>query len=75
VIGLPAGEAGERIHALVVPVGTAPLNADEILRRCALRLPAYMLPKSVEILASLPRTPNGKTDYRSLREARLDPLR
>lgn len=75
VIGLPAGEAGEKIHALVVPMGNASLGTDEILRRCALRLPAYMLPKSIEILDSLPRTPNGKTDYKSLRAARMDPPR
>jgi acyl-CoA synthetase (AMP-forming)/AMP-acid ligase II len=75
VIGLPAGEGGERIHALVVPVRTACLSTDEILRRCALRLPAYMLPKSIEVLDCLPRTPNGKTDYKSLRAARLDPPR
>ena len=73
VIGLPAGEGGERIHALVVPVGTAPLNTDEILRRCELRLPAYMCPKSIEVLDSLPRTANGKTDYKSLRAMRMGP--
>ena len=71
VIGLPAGDAGEKIHALVVPV-TDLLNTDELLRRCAQRLPAYMLPKNIEVVESLPRTPNGKIDYKSLRAARLE---
>jgi acyl-CoA ligase (AMP-forming) (exosortase A-associated) len=74
VIGLPVADAGEKIHAIVVPVGTAGLNTDDILRRCAQRLPAYMLPKSIEIVETLPKTPNGKIDYKSLRAARMEQL-
>ena len=74
VIGLPAGEAGESIHAIVVPIGTCAVNSDEILRRCARQLPAYMVPKSIEVVETLPKTPNGKIDYKSLRAARMEPL-
>ncbi|HZQ69700.1 MAG TPA: AMP-binding protein [Terriglobales bacterium] len=71
VIGLPAAEAGENVHAIVVPISSAALNADQILGRCAVRLPSYMVPKSIEVVNSLPKTPNGKIDYKSLRAARV----
>lgn len=74
VIGLPAGEAGEHIHAIVVPIGTAPLNSEQILRRCAQQLPSYMVPKSIEVVEALPKTPNGKIDYKSLRAARMESM-
>jgi len=35
----------------------------QVLRQ---RLPAYMAPASIQVLKALPRTPNGKVDYRSL---------
>jgi len=71
VIGLPAAEAGEHVHAIVVPISSAVLNTEHILRRCASRLPAYMVPKSIEVVDSLPKTPNGKIDYKSLRAVRV----
>jgi acyl-CoA ligase (AMP-forming) (exosortase A-associated) len=71
VIGLPDPNAGENVHAIVVPGTASAVNAEEILRRCALRLPAHMVPKSIEIVDSLPKTPNGKIDYKSLRADRL----
>jgi acyl-CoA ligase (AMP-forming) (exosortase A-associated) len=70
VIGLPAAEAGEHVHAIVVPVN-ASLNIDQVLRRCALKLPPYMVPKSIEVVDSLPKTPNGKIDYKLLRAERV----
>ena len=71
VIGLPAADSGERVHAIVVLATAGSLNAGEILRRCASRLPPYMTPKSIESVDALPKTPNGKIDYQSLRAARL----
>jgi acyl-CoA synthetase (AMP-forming)/AMP-acid ligase II len=74
VIGLPAGDAGEKIHAIVVSANGSALNKEDILHRCSQRLPFYMLPKSIEVVESLPKTPNGKTDYKSLRAARMGHL-
>ena len=71
VIGLPDPNAGENVHAIVVPATADAVNPEGILRRCALRLPPHMLPKSVEIIDALPKTPNGKIDYKSLRAERL----
>jgi len=75
VIGLPAGDAGEKIHAIVVPMNSASFDAAQTLERCGRRLPAYMAPKSIEVLDALPKTPNGKIDYKSLRSARMEQLR
>jgi acyl-CoA ligase (AMP-forming) (exosortase A-associated) len=72
VIGLPGGDGGEKIHAVVVPVTPASFDAEEILRRCALRLPGYMVPKNIEVIDALPKTPNGKIDYKGLRAARME---
>jgi len=74
VIGIPAGDAGEKVHAIVVAASNGTLNAEDVLRRCALRLPSYMLPKSLEVVESLPKTPNGKIDYKSLRAERVGQL-
>jgi acyl-CoA synthetase (AMP-forming)/AMP-acid ligase II len=71
VIGLPDPDAGERVHAIVVPVNPAEFDASLALRRCAQRLPAYMAPKSLEVVDLLPNTPNGKIDYQSLRAQRV----
>ena len=72
VIGIPTGDGGERIHAIIVPAKSNGAGTDEILQHCAQRLPAYMVPKSLEIIDSLPKTPNGKTDYKSLRAERME---
>ena len=37
----------------------------------ARELPRHMLPRDVEFVAELPRSPNGKVDYKGLRAERL----
>lgn len=75
VIGLPAADSsGEKIHAIVVPANGPLLDVETILRRCAQQLPPYMVPKSIEVVECLPKTPNGKIDYKSLRSARTEQL-
>jgi thioesterase domain-containing protein len=57
------------IWAYIVPKhaasGREKLIAD-LLRRLSRTLPAYMHPSSITVLATLPRTPNGKVDRKSL---------
>jgi acyl-CoA ligase (AMP-forming) (exosortase A-associated) len=75
VIGLPAADSsGEKIHAIVVPANGPLLDVEAIFRRCAQRLPPYMVPKSIEVVERLPITPNGKIDYKSLRSARAEQI-
>jgi len=51
---------------LIVQSGSASLDADAILAHCRLHLPMFMLPGHIEIVAELPRNPNGKIDRKSL---------
>lgn len=71
VIGIPDDGAGEQVHAIVVPASADVFDASAALRRCAQRLPTYMAPKSLDVVASLPRTPNGKIDYQLLRAQKI----
>jgi acyl-CoA ligase (AMP-forming) (exosortase A-associated) len=70
VIGLPDPAIGERIHAVGVAVpGTTPDKA-AILAFCAKELPPHMIPRDVEFVAELPRSPNGKVDHKALKAER-----
>jgi acyl-CoA ligase (AMP-forming) (exosortase A-associated) len=71
VIGLPAADAGEKVHAIVVPANAANFDTEVCLHYCAEQLPAYMTPKSLEVVSALPQTPNGKVDYQLLRAERV----
>ncbi len=65
VIGLPDDFAGQKVHAVAVAlepdVETAP-----VLQAVAGTLAAYMVPRDLELVETLPVTPNGKVDYRQL---------
>lgn len=66
VVGVPDAILGEAIKAVVTLKSGSRLTDREILRHCAGRLEDFMVPKFVEIRSSLPKTPNGKIDKRSL---------
>ena len=58
-----AGDPGRRDAA----GGERPLDADALLAECRQRMPAYMVPAGIEIVAGpLPRNPNGKIDRKLL---------
>ena len=68
VIGVPDERWGETVKALVIPrAGTAPA-ADELIAFARERLAGYKLPRSIEFVDELPRTPSGKVLKRELRE-------
>jgi acyl-CoA ligase (AMP-forming) (exosortase A-associated) len=69
VIGLPDPVAGQRVHAVAVPLDGGTDTA-QILAKMAGQLPAYMVPRGIDLVGSLPVTPNGKVDYRALVEER-----
>jgi long-chain acyl-CoA synthetase len=68
VIGVPDERWGETVKALVVPRAGAEPGADELIAFARERLAGYKLPRSVELVAELPRTPSGKVLKRELRE-------
>lgn len=67
VIGVPDEALGQTIKAFVVPKDGECLDPDVLLALCAERMPRYMMPKAVDILDALPKTPSGKVDYQALR--------
>jgi long-chain acyl-CoA synthetase len=66
VIGVPDDEWGERVHAVVSPIGAA--DEEELLAFCRERLVKAKCPSSVELVDALPRDPMGKVRKRELRE-------
>lgn len=69
VIGLPDPVWGERVHAVLVLKPEATLSEAEITEFCQSRLAAFKKPRSVEFVASLPRSPAGKVLKNKLRPA------
>ena len=68
VIGVPHERWGETVKALVVPRAGAEPSPDELIAFARDRLAGYKLPRSIELVDELPRTPSGKVLKRELRE-------
>ncbi|WP_440220964.1 acyl-CoA synthetase [Dietzia sp. MNB45] len=63
VIGIPDEEMGERVHAVVVPAADRagdPGLADEILGALRGRISDFKIPRGLDFVDELPRTPTGK---------------
>ena len=67
VIGIPDETVGYSIKAFVAAKDGESLDPDALISFCAERMPRYMLPKFVQVIDSLPKTPSGKVDYPALR--------
>jgi acyl-CoA synthetase (AMP-forming)/AMP-acid ligase II len=68
VIGVPDERWGETVMALVVPAPGASPTAEELVAFARARLAGYKLPRIVEFVSELPRTPSGKVLKRELRD-------
>jgi acyl-CoA synthetase (AMP-forming)/AMP-acid ligase II len=68
VIGVPDDKWVERVHAVIVLKDGKKLETDEIIDFCKERLARYKAPRSVEIVESLPKNPQGKILKREIRE-------
>jgi acyl-CoA ligase (AMP-forming) (exosortase A-associated) len=65
VCGVPDAMLGQAIHAAVAPIGAAAATA--LLAECRRRLPAYMVPRTLDLRpGGLPRSANGKIDRPAL---------
>ncbi len=74
VVGVPDARFGERICAVVEPeAGQAPTLQDlsEYVRS---QLAAYKAPRELVVVASIGRAPNGKVDYKAIKEKALAEL-
>ncbi|RSN30131.1 non-ribosomal peptide synthetase [Amycolatopsis sp. WAC 04169] len=63
------GASGKRLIGYVTPAGESEVDEAAVLAGVAARLPQYMVPAAVVVLAALPLTANGKVD----RDALPDP--
>ncbi|WP_298235082.1 acyl-CoA ligase (AMP-forming), exosortase A system-associated [uncultured Azohydromonas sp.] len=62
---------GQAIRVVATaPAGAGGVDTAALLAECRRRMPAYMVPAGVEVVAGpLPRNPNGKIDRKALAEA------
>jgi long-chain acyl-CoA synthetase len=68
VIGVPDERWGETVKAVVIPrPGTSP-DPDGLIAFARERLAGYKLPRSIDFVDELPRTPSGKVLKRDLRD-------
>ncbi|MND50169.1 Long-chain-fatty-acid--CoA ligase FadD13 [compost metagenome] len=68
VIGVPDEKWGEAVKAVVELNPGHSVTAQELIELCKARLGSVMAPKSVDFIASLPRSPVGKVLKKDLRQ-------
>jgi bile acid-coenzyme A ligase len=72
VVGLPDDDWGQRVHAIVEPSqGAETLNLETLLSHCRQALSPHKVPKSIELVARLPRSEHGKLRRAELIRERL----
>ena len=67
VIGIPDEILGQSIKAFVVKKMDSGLSQKDILLYCSKNMETFMVPKEIEFLDALPKSPNGKIDKKSLK--------
>jgi acyl-CoA synthetase (AMP-forming)/AMP-acid ligase II len=67
VIGVPDAYWVERVHALVVLKENAQAAEEDIISFCKQHIAHYKAPKTVEVVESLPKNPQGKILKKELR--------
>ncbi len=67
VIGTPDDDFGERVTAFVEPVPGKAIVLDELLEFCKSNLASYKVPRSIDVVETLPRNPMGKVLKADLR--------
>ena len=76
VVGVPDERFGERVTAVVEPRhGRPAVETQELIDWVKGRLAAYKAPREVVEVETIGRAPNGKVDYRRLRERAIAEVR
>ena len=73
VIGAPDATWGEVVHALIVAKPGCAIAEEAIRAHCAAELAGYKKPRTITVLAELPKTANGKIDKKALRRTWANP--
>lgn len=68
VFGIPDEKWGESVKAVVELSGGQQATPEELIAWCKEKLAGYKCPRSVEIMAELPRNPTGKLLKKDLRK-------
>jgi acyl-CoA synthetase (AMP-forming)/AMP-acid ligase II len=74
VVGVPDDKFGEAITAVVEPEPDGRPDPGELIEHVKGQLAAYKAPKSVQFIDTIGRAPNGKVDYRRMKQYALDQL-
>ena len=67
VIGVPDATWGEAVKACIVPKGGAEVIAEDIIAWTRERLASFKVPKTIDVIATMPRNASGKILRRELR--------
>lgn len=68
VVAVPSSEGEDDIKAFVVCPMTTTVGPIELMDHCVPRLPYFAVPRYLEFIDDLPKTPNGKILKRELRD-------
>ena len=68
VIGIPDEQWGEAVKAIVVPTDGTVLSESDIIEFARHHIARFKCPKSVDVVAAIPRNPSGKVLKKVLRE-------
>ena len=68
VIGVPDERWGEVPKAVVVAAAGETIDVEALLAWCRERIASFKCPKSVDVVAELPRNPTGKILKKDLRK-------
>ena len=67
VIGVPDEILGQAIKAFIATVPETTLTERQVMKYCTEQMESFMVPKYVEFMDSLPKTPNGKINKKQLK--------
>jgi 3-oxocholest-4-en-26-oate---CoA ligase len=73
-VGVPDDKFGEVVSA-VVETADGEVDADELIAHVRSKLAAYKAPKHVFVIDTIGRAPNGKVDYKRLKDFAADSRR
>lgn len=74
VVGVPDDKFGEAITAVVEPAIGSSLDGETLIVHVKTQLAAYKAPKRVLAIDTIGRAPNGKVDYRRMKQYAMDAI-